>query len=67
MGKESDHIHIVALCRALNVPLSVEYMDRGGDQCNRLDFSPGETNNDGTQSSLFLLYRPGHYDILYPL
>jgi len=67
MGKESDHIHIVALCRALGVPLSVEYMDREGDQCNRLDFSVGETNNDGTLSSLFLLYRPGHYDILYPL
>lgn len=29
MYKESDHIHIIALCTALNVGVRVRYMDRG--------------------------------------
>lgn len=29
MYKESDHIHIIALSNALNVGVSVKYMDRG--------------------------------------
>ncbi|XP_012940096.1 ubiquitin thioesterase OTUB1 [Aplysia californica] len=69
MGKESDHIHIVALARSVGVPVAVEYMDREGNKCNLLSFSPGEGGEGGqeAQPSLFLLYRPGHYDILYPL
>ncbi|KAK3093572.1 hypothetical protein FSP39_017552 [Pinctada imbricata] len=60
MGKESDHIHIIALTNALGVPVRVEYMDRGeGDQCNHHDFP------DGSKPGVILLYRPGHYDILY--
>lgn len=60
MGKESDHIQIIALTAALGVPVRVEYMDRGeGDQCNHHHF-PEDSNPVVT-----LLYRPGHYDILY--
>jgi len=65
MGKESDHLHVVALTRALNVPLSIEYMDRDGTKCNMLNFN--ESEHEGSKSSLYLLYRPGHYDILYPI
>lgn len=60
MSKESDHIHIVALSRSLNVSLAVEYMDRDGNKCNRLSFGENES-----EPALILLYRPGHYDILY--
>ncbi|XP_055386290.1 ubiquitin thioesterase otubain-like [Condylostylus longicornis] len=61
MYKESDHIHIIALCAALNVGVRVEYMDRGdGGKVVAHDFP------EGTDSKVFLLYRPGHYDILYP-
>jgi len=62
MGRESDHIHIVALARAAQVAIGVEYMDRDGDKCNLLTFSPGDTE---VKPSICLLYRPGHYDVLY--
>ena len=72
MGKESDHIHIVSLTKALQVPICVEYMDREGDKCNSFTFNPFEDSadsaNTATAAPVFtLLYRPGHYDILYPL
>lgn len=61
MYKESDHIHIIAICSALEAGVRVEYMDRGdGDQVIAHDFP------DGCKPNVFLLYRPGHYDILYP-
>ncbi|XP_026072217.1 ubiquitin thioesterase OTUB1 isoform X2 [Carassius auratus] len=60
MSKESDHIHIIALAQALNVPILVEYMDRGeGGTVNHHIFP------EGSEPRIFLLYRPGHYDILY--
>ncbi|KAA0723171.1 Ubiquitin thioesterase OTUB1 [Triplophysa tibetana] len=60
MSKESDHIHIIALAKALNVPILVEYMDRGeGGTVNHHIFP------EGREPRIFLLYRPGHYDILY--
>ncbi|XP_055594948.1 ubiquitin thioesterase otubain-like [Uranotaenia lowii] len=61
MYKESDHIHIIAICSALEAGVRVEYMDRGdGDQVIAHEFP------DGCKPNVFLLYRPGHYDILYP-
>uniref|UniRef100_S4RNK6 Ubiquitin thioesterase n=1 Tax=Petromyzon marinus TaxID=7757 RepID=S4RNK6_PETMA len=60
MAKESDHIHIIALAQALGVSIRVEYMDRGeGGSVNHHDFP------EGTEPFVYLLYRPGHYDILY--
>ncbi len=62
MYRESDHIHISALTKALDISVCVEYMDRGnGGQVNSHCF-PEDSN-----PSIHLLYRPGHYDILYPL
>lgn len=61
MYKESDHIHIIAICTALNVGVRVEYMDRGdGGHVIAHDFP------DNSNPKVYLLYRPGHYDILYP-
>ena len=60
MGKESDHIHIIALTSALNVPVRIEYMDRGDSgTVNHHDFP------ESSDPRLTLLYKPGHYDILY--
>ncbi|CAL1526878.1 unnamed protein product [Lymnaea stagnalis] len=68
MGKESDHIHAVALTKALRVPICVEYMDREGQTCNSFMFDPTESPEESSpKPALTLLYRPGHYDILYPL
>lgn len=61
MYKESDHIHIIAICNALSVGVRVEYMDRGdGEEVKAHDFP------EDLKPKVFLLYRPGHYDILYP-
>ncbi|XP_033733788.1 ubiquitin thioesterase OTUB1-like [Pecten maximus] len=60
MGKESDHLQVMALTSALGVAVRVVYMDRGDSgHCNHHDF-PEES-----KPSVYLLYRPGHYDILY--
>lgn len=61
MYHESDHLHITALTTALGVTVRVQYMDRGeGGRVNHHDFP------EGTKPSIYILYRPGHYDILYP-
>ncbi|KAF7989929.1 hypothetical protein HCN44_008603 [Aphidius gifuensis] len=61
MYKESDHIHIIAMSTALNTGVRVRYMDRGaGTEVTAHDFPEGST------PAVHLLYRPGHYDILYP-
>ncbi|XP_068143530.1 ubiquitin thioesterase otubain-like [Drosophila tropicalis] len=62
MYKESDHIHIIALCTALSAGVRVEYLDRGeGGTVKTHDFP------ERTDPKVFLIYRPGHYDILYPI
>jgi len=59
MGRESDHIHIIALTQAVEMGLRVEYLDRGLHGVNSHTFPETAT------PLLTLLYRPGHYDILY--
>ncbi|KAJ7957482.1 Ubiquitin thioesterase [Quillaja saponaria] len=78
MGEESDHVHITALSDALGVSVRVLYLDRsscesGGVSVNHHDFIPvaGELPNASVLSPtnkpfITLLYRPGHYDIMYP-
>jgi len=60
MFKESDHIHIIGLTAATGVGVRVIYLDRGGDKVQEHDFPEGQ------EPMLHLIYRPGHYDILYP-
>ncbi|NWR99709.1 OTUB1 thioesterase, partial [Motacilla alba] len=54
MSKESDHIHIIALARALHVSILVEYMDRGEGGATNPHVFP-----EGSQPRVCLLYRPG--------
>eukprot|EP00088_Acartia_fossae_P064740 TRINITY_DN7974_c0_g1_i4.p1 TRINITY_DN7974_c0_g1~~TRINITY_DN7974_c0_g1_i4.p1 ORF type:complete len:275 (+),score=72.96 TRINITY_DN7974_c0_g1_i4:43-867(+) len=61
MFKESDHIHIIGLTAATGITVRVIYLDRGGDKVQEHDFP-----EDGSAPVLHLIYRPGHYDILYP-
>ncbi|GAA5795816.1 hypothetical protein HPULCUR_001178 [Helicostylum pulchrum] len=63
-GRESDHLQIIALSRALDVPIQVVYLDGGvDDQCAIHEFWPSE--EDKSKTPIKLIYRPGHYDILY--
>jgi len=69
MDQEADHIHVMALTKALKVPVEIAYMS-GSDameQVNFHEFYPDEEVEKGsvTLKPLVLLYRPGHYDILY--
>jgi ubiquitin thioesterase protein OTUB1 len=75
MGEESDHVHITALTDALGVPVRIVYLDRSGGssedslEINHHDFlpesDPDVAESDNKSDLLTLLYRPGHYDILY--
>jgi ubiquitin thioesterase protein OTUB1 len=72
MGVESDQIHIVALCNALRSRVNIVYID--GSASN--DFTPLEFGDSAERDevsscmpfplmSISMLYRPGHYDLLY--
>jgi len=80
MGEESDHIQLVALTNALRVPVRVVYLDNSQSglqvpnnsgvqdsssasaKADVHDFVPDGAAQD---ISIHILYRPGHYDILY--
>jgi ubiquitin thioesterase protein OTUB1 len=67
MARESDNIHIIALAKAANIPLRVIYMDRSEQSSlTTHDFSATDDDNPNTfQPMITMLYRPGHYDLLY--
>ncbi len=69
MGEESDHIVLVALTNALQVPMRVVHVDgsaRDDGQLDIKDFGCDDNGSgDGGDMVVHLLYRPGHYDILY--
>jgi ubiquitin thioesterase protein OTUB1 len=64
MYRECDHLCIIALTKALNIPIRVEYMDRS--QAPAGGWHHDFTLHDGQKPTISFLYRPGHYDILYP-
>ncbi|PKU79572.1 Ubiquitin thioesterase otubain-like [Dendrobium catenatum] len=51
MDKDVDNVQIIALVDALGVPIRIEYLQ---DSASPLE-----------EPYITLLYRPGHYDILY--
>jgi len=60
MYRESDHIHIIGLTAAAGINVRVVYLDRGTtDNPVHHDFP------EGSEPKIHILYRPGHYDILY--
>eukprot|EP00775_Hariotina_reticulata_P006107 gene6107-6345_t len=71
MGEESDHIHAQALTDALKVPVRIVQVDSSQSaEAGVVDMQP-EGCSPQEQLALgparvHLLYRPGHYDILYP-
>ena len=72
MGIESDQIHIVAMVNEFGVSVQVETLDlspTSGGEINHHVISPMDPDLDEGASPtpvLHLLYRPGHYDVLYP-
>ncbi|KAK4073177.1 uncharacterized protein Triagg1_5457 [Trichoderma aggressivum f. europaeum] len=72
VNREIEHLGIIGLANLLLKPidfvLEIAYLDRSpGSQVNRYRF-PEEANSQDTTAlgpTLYLLYRPDHYDILY--
>jgi ubiquitin thioesterase protein OTUB1 len=64
MGRESGEIQVLALAESFGVCVNIEYLDGRDLQQGHLvkhSFGPQEDDAFG----ICLLYRPGHYDILY--
>jgi len=61
MYRESDHMHAIALTSALKVGIRVVYLDRGESSTA----PPAHDFPDDCDPTVHLLYRPGHYDVLY--
>lgn len=64
MYKESDHIHVVAITSALQVCTRIIYMDRGSS-ANSVNAHDFPEQDPPAKPRIHLLYRPGHYDVLY--
>jgi len=79
MGKECEQLQIVALTEFLRVKVSIQYLDgRSFDAATGLDVHvfPSASDEAGgaeggagavasSTPTVHLLYRPGHYDVLY--
>jgi ubiquitin thioesterase protein OTUB1 len=58
-GRESDHLQIISLTKALDVPVEVIYLDGGReDEAAVHEFWPDEAEK-GQRAPLQLIYRPG--------
>lgn len=72
-AEEADQVHIIALSDALGVPIKVVYVDDSDSDKPTEHFFDASAHRgaDGPRRThdnniVTLLYRPGHYDILYP-
>mmetsp|Transcript_17070 Transcript_17070/g.22154 ORF Transcript_17070/g.22154 Transcript_17070/m.22154 type:complete len:299 (-) Transcript_17070:540-1436(-) len=64
MGKECGQCQVLALAEAMDIKVNVEYLDgrKVEKKLMRYEFGPDERD---ALVEVTLLYRPGHYDILY--
>ena len=62
MGKECDQPQIAALTEALQIGVKIEYLDGTTTQGQEL---PSILCPPDLSPLVYLLYRPGHYDIIY--
>jgi ubiquitin thioesterase protein OTUB1 len=72
MGQECEHIQVLALAEAFGISVRVEYLDgrtspesHSNGTANAAGISYHEFGSDDLLPRILLLYRPGHYDILY--
>eukprot|EP00929_Paragymnodinium_shiwhaense_P001050 TRINITY_DN101279_c0_g1_i1.p1 TRINITY_DN101279_c0_g1~~TRINITY_DN101279_c0_g1_i1.p1 ORF type:complete len:273 (-),score=53.00 TRINITY_DN101279_c0_g1_i1:145-963(-) len=63
MNVDADNLQITALSTFFGVPVKVVYLDQSsGDTCTEHAFQGGA---ECPLQQIVLLYRPGHYDLLY--
>ncbi|CAK91877.1 unnamed protein product (macronuclear) [Paramecium tetraurelia] len=65
IDREADQMQIIALQNYLQIPIRIFYLD---GNVSTFDATIFQIPEDADSKSIFinLLYRPGHYDILYP-
>lgn len=70
VGKECEQVQVLALAEALHLPVHVLYLDGHALVQGKVvqhSFGPPVVDSSSENNvSLHVLYRPGHYDILYP-
>ncbi|KAG0210052.1 hypothetical protein BGX28_009729 [Mortierella sp. GBA30] len=64
MGRESEEMMLIALTKATHVSIEVAYLS-GNENTDEVNFLPFLPDTPPYMPPLVLLYRPGHYDILY--
>lgn len=64
MGRESEEMMVIALSKATLVSVEVAYLN-GNESADEVNFLPFLPETAPYMPPLVLLYRPGHYDILY--
>jgi len=79
MGQECEQLQVLALAEAVGVGVRIEYLDgrplrQPENELHHHEFGPSNSDNNNssantttTTTQLTLLYRPGHYDILYKM
>lgn len=67
MGQECEHVQVLALAEAFQIHVTVVYLDGHQSQSNNDDgnLHHHQFGPEKSPIQLTLLYRPGHYDILY--
>ena len=71
MGRECGMVQVLALAEAMKVRVEIEYLDGHTftDRLTKHTFGGDDVNDNDKEKeegiTLTLLYRPGHYDILY--
>ncbi|KAM0869364.1 hypothetical protein ACQ4PT_040736 [Festuca glaucescens] len=64
---EANNMQVYALAHALGIPVILENLDvNTPGQLNTLHICPPVESEAEAPLALTLLYRPGHYDIIYP-
>jgi hypothetical protein len=70
MDKEADELMIIALSKCLQLKLGIVYLDSNRETLEKTIIHKFNYDTDTDSSSedvddvVYLLYRPGHYDIL---
>ena len=67
MGKECGMVQVLALAEAIGVKVQIEYLDGRelSSEGKLVAHHFGNAENQNDRLEITLLYRPGHYDILY--
>lgn len=61
MFKDCEYMQVVALSKAMNVRLKIVYLDQSDGPPTVHEFG-----DPACDAEVVMLYKPGHYDLLYP-